>query len=218
MVTVNKAINNNLTLKWILGNNINQRLTNRKAFYGDGMIVADLNTITNTSSVTPVQLVNNRNILEQRFYAFFTDITLDYKNYASLNLVGRNDISSTLPPNNRSYFYGGANGSLIFTRALKIPDNILNFGKIRAGYTRVGNEASAYQTAEFYLINSPLGASSGTGSIGTPFTPAGGSTYNSVTLANLLTNDNLKPEFITELELGTELQFFDNRIGLDFNY
>jgi TonB-linked SusC/RagA family outer membrane protein len=218
LVTVNKAINNNLTLKWILGNNINQRETNRKAFYGDGMIVADLNTITNTSSVTPVQLVNNRNILEQRFYAFFTDITLDYKNYASLNLVGRNDISSTLPANNRSYFYGGANGSLIFTRALKIPDNILNFGKVRAGYTRVGNEASAYQTAEFYLINSPLGASSGTGSIGTPFTPAGGSTYNSVTLANLLTNDNLKPEFITELEVGTELQFFDNRIGLDFTY
>jgi len=218
LVTANKALTNDLNLRWIAGNNINQRLTNRTAFYGDNIIVADLNTITNTSSVTPIQLVNNRNILEQRFYAFFTDITFDYKNYASLNLVGRNDVSSTLPPNNRSYFYGGANGSFIFTKAFKLPTNILNFGKIRGGYTRVGNEATPYQTAEFFLVNSPLGATSGIGSIGSPFTPAGGSTYNSVTQANLLTNANLKPEFITELEVGTELQFFDNRIGIDFTY
>ncbi len=33
-----------------------------------------------------------------------------------------------------------------------------------------------------------------------------------------MTNANLKPEFITELEVGTELQFFDNRIGIDFTY
>lgn len=217
LVTANKALTSDLTLRWIVGNNINQRQTNRTAFYGDGIIVADLNTITNTSSVTPIQLTNNRNLLEQRFYAFFTDITFDYKNYASLNIVGRNDVSSTLPPNNRSYIYGGANGSFIFTKALKIPDNILNFGKIRGGYTRVGNEATPYQTAEFYLINSPLGATSGTGSIGAPFTSSAG-TYNSVTLSNLLTNANLKPEFITELELGSELQFFDNRIGIDFTY
>lgn len=217
LVTANKALTSDLTLRWIVGNNINQRLTSRTAFYGDGIIVADLNTITNTSSVTPIQLINNRNVLEQRFYAFFTDITFDYKNYASLNIVGRNDVSSTLPPNNRSYIYGGANSSFIFTKALKIPDNILNFGKIRGGYTRVGNEATPYQTAAFYLINSPLGATSGTGSIGAPFTSSAG-TYNSVTLSNLLTNANLKPEFITELELGSELQFFDDRIGIDFTY
>ncbi|RYY28619.1 MAG: TonB-dependent receptor, partial [Sphingobacteriaceae bacterium] len=57
----------------------------------------------------------------------------------------------------------------------------------------------------------------GTGSIGSPYTSSAG-TYNSVTLSNLLTNANLKPEFITELELGSELQFFDNRIGIDFTY
>jgi TonB-linked SusC/RagA family outer membrane protein len=217
LVTATKKLTSDLSLRWILGNNMNQRYTNRKAFYGDGIIVADLNTITNTSSVTPIQLNNNRNLLKQRYYAFFTDITLDYKDYASLNLVGRNDVSSTLPSDNQSYFYGGANGSFIFTKAFKLPDNILSFGKIRGGYTRVGNEATPYQTAAFYLINSPLGANTGTGSVGTPFN-AGGSTYNSVTLANLLTNANLKPEFITELEIGTELQFFHNRIGLDFTY
>ncbi|RFS19301.1 SusC/RagA family TonB-linked outer membrane protein [Chitinophaga silvatica] len=218
LATVTKSITPDWNLKVILGNNVNQRLTDRKAFYGDNIIVADLIDINNTSSITPIQLINNRNQLKQRYYAFFTDITLDYKNYASINLVGRNDVSSTLPANNRSYFYGGINGSLIFSEALNLSKEVLNFGKIRAGYTKVGNEASPYQTQNFYQINPILGSNSSPGNVGLPFTPAGGTTYNIVTQANLLTNANLKPEFITELEVGTELQFFQNRIGLDFTW
>ncbi|GAA3921497.1 SusC/RagA family TonB-linked outer membrane protein [Chitinophaga oryziterrae] len=218
LLTATHAIRPDLSIRAILGNNVNQRFTDRKAFYGDNIIVADLHDMNNTSSVTGVQLTNNRNLLKQRYYAFFTDITLDYKNFASLNLVGRNDISSTLPANNRSYFYGGVNGSLVFTEALHLPKNVLNFGKVRAGYTKVGNEASPYQTAGFYQINAILGGSTTPSNVGLPFTPANGSTYNIVTQSNLLTNANLKPEFITELELGTELQFFNNRIGIDFTY
>jgi len=218
LLTATRALNPDLSLRAIVGNNVNQRITDRKAFYGDNIIVADLIDMNNTSSVTPIQLVNNRNVLKQRYYAFFTDITLDYKNFASLNLVGRNDVSSTLPANNRSYFYGGVNGSLVFTEAFHLSKEILNFGKVRAGYTRVGNEASPYQTDIFYQTNPILGASTTPANVGLPFTPAGGMTYNVVTQANLLTNANLKPEFITELELGTELQFFNNRIGIDFTY
>lgn len=218
LLTATHAIRPDLSLRAILGNNVNQRFTDRKAFYGDNIIVADLHDMNNTSSVTGVQLTNNRNLLKQRYYAFFTDITLDYKNFASLNLVGRNDISSTLPADNRSYFYGGVNGSLVFTEALHLSKGVLNFGKIRAGYTKVGNEATPYQTANFYQINAILGGSVNPSNVGLPFTPAGGGTYNIVTQSNLLTNANLKPEFITELELGTELQFFNNRIGIDFTY
>jgi len=150
LLTATHALTSDISMRAILGNNVNQRFTDRKAFYGDNIIVADLHDINNTSSITGVQLTNNRNLLKQRYYAFFTDITLDYKNYLSLNLVGRNDISSTLPANNRSYFYGGVNGSLVFTEAFQLPKDVLNFGKVRAGYTRVGNEASPYQTAAFY--------------------------------------------------------------------
>lgn len=218
LVTVTKPINDNVSFRGILGNNINQRLTNRKVFYGDNIIVADLNSINNTSSITPVPLANNRNILKQRFYAFFTDLTFEYKNFLTLNIVGRNDISSTLPADNRSYLYGGANASFIFTQAFNMPKNVLSFGKIRAGYTRVGNEAAPYQTLNVYPINTTLGAPSGVGSAGTPFTPSGGTGTNIVTQSDLLANANLKPEFITELELGTELQFFNGRIGIDFTY
>lgn len=218
LLTATHAITPDLSIRAIVGNNVNQRFTDRKAFYGDNIIVADLHDMNNTSSVTGVQLTNNRNLLKQRYYAFFTDITLDYKNFASLNFVGRNDVSSTLPADNRSYFYGGVNGSLVFTEAFHLPREVLNFGKVRAGYTRVGNEASPYQTANFYQINAILGGSTTPSNVGLPFTPANGAVYNIVTQSNLLTNANLKPEFITELELGGELQFLDNRIGIDFTY
>lgn len=217
LATITHSINDNLSLRAIVGNNINQRLTSRKVFYGDNIIVADLNSINNTSSITPVQLQNNRNILKQRFYAFFTDVTFEYKNYLTLNIVGRNDISSTLPANNRSYLYGGANASFIFTQVLNMPKNILSLGKVRAGYTKVGNEATPYQTLNVYPVNSPLGGT-GVSAIGTPFTPSGGSVTNIVSQSDLLANENLKPEFITELEVGTELQFFNGRIGIDLTY
>ncbi|MFY0255238.1 SusC/RagA family TonB-linked outer membrane protein [Chitinophaga sp. 30R24] len=218
LLTATRRLLPDVSLRVILGNNVNQRLTDRKAFYGDNIIVADLADMNNTSSVTPIQLTNNRNILKQRYYAFFTDVTFDYRNFASLNLVGRNDVSSTLPANNRSYFYGGINGSFVFTEALKLSGNVLNLGKVRAGYTRVGNEASPYQTQNFYQINPVLGATGSPANVGLPFTPPGGIVYNVVTQADLLTNASLKPEFITELELGTALQFFHNRIGVDFTW
>ncbi|WP_207955543.1 SusC/RagA family TonB-linked outer membrane protein [Segetibacter sp. 3557_3] len=218
LATISRSINSDISVRAIVGNNINQRLTSRKVFYGDNIIVAGLNSINNTSSITPVSLQNNRNILKQRFYAFFTDITLEYKNYLTLNLVGRNDISSTLPPDNRSYLYGGANASFIFTQAFDMPKTWLSFGKVRAGYTQVGNEATAYQTLNVFPVNATLGAGTGAGAVGTPFIPAGGTSTNIVTQSDLLANATLKPEFITELELGTELQFLNGRLGLDVTY
>ncbi|MBC7920845.1 MAG: SusC/RagA family TonB-linked outer membrane protein [Ferruginibacter sp.] len=214
LLTASRAINDQLGLKVILGNNVNQRLTERQVVFGDGIIFPGIHSLNNTSVTIPRVLPYNRNDLKQRYYAFFTDISLDYKNYAFLNLVARNDVSSTLPANNRSYLYGGVSASLIFTEAFRLPKKVLSFGKLRAGYTRVGNEATPYQTQTVYIANPVLGAgASGTGTIASPF--LGQST---LTQSDFLALPTLKPEFVTEFELGTELQFFNNRIGLDLTY
>lgn len=212
LATATTALTEDLSLRAITGFNVNQRLTERQAIYGDGIINPGIFSINNTQTVTPVVVSNGQNVIRQRLYAFFADVTLDYKKFLSLNLVGRNDVSSTLPAKNRSYHYGGANGSFIFTNVIDLPKNILSFGKVRAGYTRVGNEASAYQTSNVYQTNVLLGG------IGTPFTPAGGSVTSVLTMSDLSTNPDLTNEFITELELGTELQFLNNRIGVDFTF
>ena len=41
---------------------------------------------------------------------------------------------------------------------------------------------------------------------------------NGQTLSNQLGNPNLTPEFSTEFEVGTELKFLQDRVGIDFTY
>lgn len=212
LLTFTKSFGDDYSLRAILGNNVNQRKTARSVFDGDRIITAGINDISNTSTITRGALPDNRANIKQRYYAFFADITLDYKDYASLNLVGRNDVSSTLPRDNRSYFYGGANGSLNFTNAFDIQSDILNNGTVRIGYTRVGNEASPYLTVNVYNANQVAG------DLSAPFSNGSVSNISTLTLSNLMTNATLEPEFITEFEVGTELRMFKSRVTLDVTY
>jgi TonB-linked SusC/RagA family outer membrane protein len=212
MATVNTKLTEDIKVRAILGNNINERYSKRAAFSGDGIIVRGLNDIRNTTTITLANIPNNQTQIRQRFYAYFADLTFDYKSWASLNFVGRNDVSSTLPADNRSYLYGGVNGSVVFTEALKLNSKVLNFGNIRAGYTKVGNEASPYQTVNVFNANAAFGG------IGSPFSNATNSNVSTQTLSNSLANGELKPEFITEFEIGTELKFLQNLFSLDFTY
>ncbi len=74
-----------------------------------------------------------------------------------LNLVGRNDWSSTLPVSNRSYFYPAVSTSFIFTDALGIKSDILSLGKIRASYAQVGNDADPYSLTNVFYLGDPFG-------------------------------------------------------------
>lgn len=95
--------------------------------------------------------------------------------------------------------------SLIFTDMLKMNSNILGYGKIRAAYTSVGNEASPYRTRTTYSINQP-------------FVNIGGTSVNRASLGNTLGNADLRHELTHEVELGTDLRFFNNKIGVEFTW
>ena len=77
----------------------------------------------------------------------YGDASLGYKNYAFIDVTGRNDWSSTLPVDNRSYFYPSVSGSFVFTDALKMNSPVLTFGKVRAGWAKVGRDADPYSLA-----------------------------------------------------------------------
>lgn len=212
IATMNFELTPDIKLRAILGNNINQRTTNRSAFSGDGIIVRGIDDIRNTTTITLSDIPNNQAFIQQRYYAFFGDLTFDYKNFASLNFVGRNDVSSTLPAENRSYLYGGINGAFIFTEAFNLQNSPVNFGSIRMGYTKVGNEANPYQTINVFNANSSYGG------LGSPFSNANNANVSTQTLSTLLTNSTLQPEFITEFEVGTELRMLQNLFIVDFTF
>ncbi len=207
LLNFNYDFTDDINFKAVLGHNVNVRETNRQSIKGTGIIVRGIHRMDNVQNVVP----NGSYKKEQRYQAFFADLTLGYKDWAFLNLTGRNDITSTLPQGNRSYFYGGASGSLIFSKALNIESETFNFGKIRVGYASVGNDTDPYLLDTYFFTNDGLG--NNIASLDYPFNG-----FNAQTLGSTIGNADLKPEITSEIEAGADLQFFDSRIGVDFTY
>ncbi len=161
-------------------------------------------TITSLLAHSVMSLANNASVPQaveaygnSQINSVYGTLTAGYKDYLFLELTGRNDWTSTLSQANNSYFYPSASASFIFTDVLKIPDNILSFGKLRASIAEVGNSTSPYNLInEFNYVNSFNGQ---------PL----------VTFDNTLKTPSLKPEQTVSIELGTELRFFKDRLSLD---
>ncbi|HPX53069.1 MAG TPA: SusC/RagA family TonB-linked outer membrane protein [Bacteroidales bacterium] len=156
-------------------------------------------TISFGNIVDDQKFFTERNVTK-RLVGVFGELRASYKSIAYLTVTGRNDWSSTLPVENRSYFYPSVSGSLVFTELL--PENdILSFGKIRASWAQVGKDADAYATNTYLWAPQIVsGQFVGTGNSWTGGSP------------------NLVPEIQTSTELGAELRFLEGRLGLDFTW
>lgn len=137
---------------------------------------------------------------QHRLMGLYTEARLDYKNALFLTYSARNDWSSTLPKENRSYFYQSVGGSAVITELLPKSD-IISFAKLRASWARVGKDASPYATnTSLWPVGTFVGDKTGIGNswqAGNPY---------------------LKPEITESTELGLELNFFKNRLKFDFAY
>ena len=201
MLAMDKDLNEDFNLRALVGLNVNQREFTRRRVIGTDIISTGLNLTDATAS----QIVDADFTRLRRLYGVYADVTLGYKDYAFLNIVGRNDKSSTLPIDNNSYFYPGASLSLVLSEVIALP-TFIDFLKVRGSWTKVGNDASPYLTNSVY-------------NIGVPFTdPVTGQKINRASLSNVLGNPNLKPEFTTETEAGIEAKFLGGRVGFDFTY
>lgn len=135
---------------------------------------------------------------QKRMNSLFGQLILSYKTFAYLDFTGRNDWSSTLPKESRSYFYPSISGTLIFSDLFKIDPNILSFGKIRANWAKVGSDTSPYSLMRYAQRS-------------TNWTDGIMPYY----YTNPIPPVALKPEFNTQLELGLVLNFLNNRLNLD---
>lgn len=175
----------------------------------NGLVVPGYYNLNNNQGILDVQDVQS----ERRRIGLYTDLRLDYRRAIFLELTARNDWSSSLAENNRSFFYPSVSASWVFTETLKdrISDRFLSYGKIRGGYASVGNDAAAYQN------NNPAYgrtiSETGFGSIKTPFNGTPAFSYS-----NVIGNLDLKPERTNSTEAGIELSFLRNRISLEATY
>ncbi|MGZ3766734.1 MAG: TonB-dependent receptor domain-containing protein, partial [Mucilaginibacter sp.] len=190
-----KKLNRGFSIDLLAGGNINTILNEENDQVAPKLAVAGLYTLSNSRD----PLVSSNYYGKLKTYSYFGSAQLGFRNYAFLNLTGRNDWSSTLPAANLSYFYPSVNGSLVLSEALDIKSDVLTYAKLRGGWSKVGKATTPYQLLNAYTFTAPFGSNPQQSS------PA------------IDLNDHLKPETTTSAEAGFELGFFQDRVHVDFS-
>lgn len=204
----NSFLDNRLSVNATLGMNINERYATAMSGQADKFAI---NTgfwqLGNGSAWTTLAETQTK----RRMIGAFAYLSLGWDEFAFIDITGRNDWSSTLPKDHRSFFYPGVTGSFIFTRWIPNKD-ILSFGKLRIAYGKTGNDASPYYTATNY-VQATTDANYVLDIIKFPF-----HSVNAFMASNRAGANTLKPEMTSEFEIGTNLRFFNGRIDLDATY
>jgi TonB-linked SusC/RagA family outer membrane protein len=196
LLTANGALSSKFTGSLSVGANHLDRVQNIMSLQGNNLLIDGLYNINNAGLV----VATDRAIRKKMNSVFFTG-QLAYNNYLFLDVSGRNDWSSTLGFNNYSFFYPSVSGSFVFTDAFKIKGDALSFGKLRLSYAQAGKDASPYQTEVGYALSN--------------------TTYSGQRFSNILGQIplvDLKNELTSSIEMGAELRFLKNRVGVDFTY
>ncbi len=197
LLSANRDLTESVTLNATVGGN------HRYSEYSSNRAIVDELTVPGIFSVgnsaRPVRTGDYREQLAMN--SLYGQAQFGYNNYAFVQVTGRNDWSSTLPEENNSYFYPSVSGSFIFTDAFDLNSDFLTFGKLRASWAQVGNDAQPYQLFATY-----------------PAQPSFNGNIPAFAVPDELANADLKPEQTESWEIGTNLQFFDNRLGLEATY
>ncbi|TXE09109.1 SusC/RagA family TonB-linked outer membrane protein [Gelidibacter salicanalis] len=181
-----------------LGGNIMGRTSNNISGSSGELVVPNLFSLNNGVNAASV----GQGSSERRTNSIYGTFQINYDGFLFVDFTGRNDWSSTLSKENRSFFYPSISTSFVFTEMLtksgsELP-GWLTFGKIRASYATVGNDLPPYQLYNSYFIGNDANGNTTAGT------------------NNVLFNPDLKSELIKSQEIGFEGRFFKNRLGLDF--
>jgi len=140
---------------------------------------------------------------QRRINSLYGTLGVNWDGYLFLDGTFRNDWSSALGPQNRSFFYPSINLSLVLTEMLnKMGTNVpewLTYAKLRGSAATVGNDMGPYQLYNTYNIGKdPNGNTTGSRN-------------------ETLFDPFVRSELIKSYEAGAELRLFKSRLGLDFS-
>ncbi|MCE4562827.1 SusC/RagA family TonB-linked outer membrane protein [Maribellus sp. CM-23] len=196
MFSYSKNIMDGLSLTANLGGNLRYDYNDAISNEASQLVLPGLFTISNG---VPGTVSYNSYWGEKAVNSVYGSVSLGYQNLVYLDLTARNDWSSTLPKDNRSYFYPSASLSLLINEMVELPSWI-DLMKLRSGYAQVGNDVGAYALAQYYATASDWGDA------------------KRMYMPGTLRNPELKPEIATSKEIGLDLALFDSRINLDATY
>lgn len=181
-----------------VGGNQLRRFNESKSGGGNDLVVPYFHSVTNVAAPT-----FGYGLSEFGINSLYAAANFGYKNMIFLNLTGRQDQFSTLAPENSKVFYPSVGMSAVISDMVKMPD-FVTFMKLRGGWAQVGGGGP-----NPYALNLTYGLV-GAGHIG-------GASLGQINNGSI-PNSNLGPYLSTEWEIGTDMRFMENRVGLDLAY
>lgn len=222
LVTYNKnKIANFLDARASVGGNIRSFKYNSSFVTTDYLNVPGLYTFANSRN--PLKAASFRSDMLVMSAYGFTD--LGFSKYATLSLTGRIDKLSTLPSDNRTFFYPSMSISTVLSDYIDL-SNSINLLKLRGSYANVKGGLTSSTIGATPQASFPLGYGfqyyssydgpnyENSNAYSTPLV------YGNVVGAyytDVLANPNLKPFSNTTYETGMDIRFL-NRFGLGVTY
>ena len=196
LLSYNKTINTDYTVL------VNAGYTARKESFRSTGVSTNGGLSTENWYSLNASVNSNRNAsgsyTELLKYAYFGTANFSYKSFAFVEFTGRFESSSTLPPKSNTFFYPSVSTSFIFSDAFHL-ESFMDYGKLRVGYGIVGNSPDLYAANNAYNQNT-----------------VNNIVYNS--LSSDYGNDKIRPEEKHEFEVGLEMKFLKNRLGIEATY
>ncbi|MEH6681432.1 MAG: SusC/RagA family TonB-linked outer membrane protein [Sediminicola sp.] len=155
----------------------------------NGLNIPNLFAISNSINLVTTEGIDRKEV--QSLYGFGQ---VGFKDAIFLDLTYRNDWSSTLPEQNRSYGYYSAGLSTVISDFFEFGEGF-NYLKLRGSYAEVGNDTGAFNLARTGELR-----------IG-----------ELIYLSPVLPNEDLKSENTVSAELGLDARFFNSRLGFDLS-
>jgi TonB-linked SusC/RagA family outer membrane protein len=194
LVGVKRDITKDLNVDVSLGANLRKTRNEIVGVSGSNFIIPYLYAFNNVK-----QFNRDNQLYRKEQQSAYYSVDFAYKNFLTIGTTGRYDTYSTLPEANRNIFVPSVSASFIFSELVNIPN--LTYGKLRASWANASGEpVDYYITRQTYTVDG---------------------TINNTIVASFngdLPNLNLKPFTLKETEVGTELKFFNNRLGVDVAY
>lgn len=192
-------VNKDFKITPLLGVNYRKSIQEYVTASAYSFAIPFLYTISNGTSFSEGYAFN-----QEEFQSAYASVDFAYKNWLYLTATGREDWYSTLAPGKINYLYPSLSSSFVYSELLHIDH--MDIGKLRLSYADVGGEAdNPYQTLMSYGIAGTIAP----GKNSFPIGPGGGGT---------VPNSGLVPSKRREWEIGTEDDFYDNRVRFDLSY
>lgn len=195
LLSANKKITEKINLSGSFGGNTMKNERSHQGYSSNKFVIPNF---FHPSNFKEGGLIS-KSKYEKRVNSLYATAQFGYDNFWFVDFAARNDWSSTLPSNNRSYFYPSVSSSIILNDILNLDKEIFSFVKLRGSWAQVGNDTDPYQLTPYYYTSKFNGEVS-------------------ASINSTLPLANLKPEITTSYEFGADLRLWKGLANIDFTY